>query len=338
MSGDHTDILLPGLFDRLSEWRANYGELPDCAALARLLACATLLPLATTGYEATLWSLFDAPSTADGELPVGAVLGPGDGVTTCRADPVYLKPGIADIVLQPVDGRSLTEGDLQALVATVNGAVAEWGARFDWHPDTGGYLVLRDAWSLRTTPPSVVAGRTIGRHLPQGPQRLLAHRLGNLVQMALHEAPFNRDREARGQLPVNALWLWGCGATPVAPEVVLAHAYRTICATEPFAVAVATRARPKVPVVATPEEVPSTERRCVLAVIDDLYAPAVCDDVAAWGEALDVVAGKVAALTRGVRGELRIFPCDGRVFAVRPVDRLKFWRKIPPLHNWASSR
>lgn len=37
------------------------------------------------------------------------------------------------------------------------------------------------------------------------------------IQMWLHEHPLNVPREAAGRPPVNALWIWAAGSTPLAP-------------------------------------------------------------------------------------------------------------------------
>ena len=80
-----------------------------------------------------------------------------------------------------------------------------WGAPGAWfvgHP------------SLATMPCAAldrVIGRNVDPWLPAGPQARLVRRLQNEVQMLLYTHPLNAERERRGLLPVNSVWLSGCG-------------------------------------------------------------------------------------------------------------------------------
>jgi hypothetical protein len=56
-----------------------------------------------------------------------------------------------------------------------------------------------------------VIGRNVDRWLPPAKEARLMRRLQNEVQMLLHTHPLNAEREARGLLPVNSVWLSGCG-------------------------------------------------------------------------------------------------------------------------------
>jgi hypothetical protein len=51
--------------------------------------------------------------------------------------------------------------------------------------------------------------------LPEGPEGARWQQLSNEMQMLLHGHPLTEAREARGELPVNALWLWGNGEAEV---------------------------------------------------------------------------------------------------------------------------
>ena len=54
--------------------------------------------------------------------------------------------------------------------------------------------------------------RDVTPWLPQSGAARTLHRLHSEVQMLLYNHPFNAERTARGQLPVNAFWLHGAGA------------------------------------------------------------------------------------------------------------------------------
>ncbi|MDO8413281.1 MAG: phosphoglycerate mutase, partial [Gallionellaceae bacterium] len=48
-------------------------------------------------------------------------------------------------------------------------------------------------------------------YLPQGPDALRWNKVFNEIQMLFFDHAVNRAREARGELPVNSVWLWGGG-------------------------------------------------------------------------------------------------------------------------------
>lgn len=83
-----------------------------------------------------------------------------------------------------------------------------------------------------------VIGRNVDRWLPASPQARLVRRLQNEVQMLFHTHPINAEREARGRLTVNSLWLSGCGrhqATPTAADVAIDERLRAAALAEDWA-------------------------------------------------------------------------------------------------------
>ena len=64
--------------------------------------------------------------------------------------------------------------------------------------------------------PEAALGEDLFEHLPQGEPGRRWRALLNDVQIVLHNHPHNAVRMARGQAPVNALWVWGAGRFPTA--------------------------------------------------------------------------------------------------------------------------
>jgi hypothetical protein len=62
---------------------------------------------------------------------------------------------------------------------------------------------------LPTLAPDRAIGHALHGDMPEQPR--LLRRLLNEVQMLLFNHPLNESREARGEPPVNGLWLSGCG-------------------------------------------------------------------------------------------------------------------------------
>jgi len=80
------------------------------------------------------------------------------------------------------------------------------------------YLRVTTAFAFKPLPIDEIIGRPMASHWPSAVEarplaRSLAQQL-NEIQMLLHEQPFNEAREARGEPPVNGLWLWDRPALP----------------------------------------------------------------------------------------------------------------------------
>ncbi|MGF1547926.1 MAG: hypothetical protein ACFCUG_11430 [Thiotrichales bacterium] len=318
------DLVIPGVFDRWSEWRGDYTGLPDFARVAGWWGRGKGAAIAAVGYEATLWSLLRAPLAGGEELSVARALSGMNGATICRADPAYLRAGVSDLIAYGLGSAPLDAAERQACADRVN---AQLGARGSFRLDAagGGYLALPDPLALRTVPPSQAWGRSVRRHLPEavvGGRSLLA--LLNEIQMALHGADFNRAREQRGAPPANTLWLWGCGTHPAPAQ----HDYTTIIADDGLVAGLAEGATiPLADWLARPN-LPGGH---LLLVWDALLTPIWNDDLNQWLETMRIFETRWLPLLRrllgrGACGELRILPCNGAVFRLGRWDRWLRWR------------
>lgn len=130
-----------------------------------------------------------------------------------RADPVHLRVMRDRIVLLAGDEISLSQGEADALAAAV---AAHFGTELSPLPvrPHRWYLRLPSAPVLTTTPLGAAVGADVDPLLPQGRDAMRFRSHLNEVQMLLHEHPLNLQREARGELPINSLWLWGGGTRP----------------------------------------------------------------------------------------------------------------------------
>jgi hypothetical protein len=131
-----------------------------------------------------------------------------------RADPVHLRVMRDRIVLADSSVLELSRDEADALARTIN---EHFGADLNpqpLHPQRW-YLRYPEAPQLTTTPLSVAVGCDIDPLLPHGLDAMRFRAELNELQMLLHEHPVNQAREARGELPVNSLWLWGGGRLPI---------------------------------------------------------------------------------------------------------------------------
>ena len=212
-------LIIPYLFPpaRLLEAAAQDLRLP---ALETLLARGTLAACIAQGVEAFLCGELGIPQQQD--FPVAPITLLADSGLAgndywLRADPVHLRVMRDRIVLADSGSLNLTQPEADALALSIS---EHFGAAFSPHPlhPARWYLRLDQAPRLRTTPISIAVGCDIDPLLPQGEDAMLFRTRLNELQMLLFEHPVNQAREARGELPVNSLWLWGGGCLPTSPN------------------------------------------------------------------------------------------------------------------------
>jgi len=231
-------LFTPGLFDLPAPEppEALLGDL-RLRALERLLVRADAAPGTAGGPEAALLRLFghdlagdavpaapltrlvDEPVAWSGNapaFPLSGAVGAGAG-WWLRADPVHLRPDLASVLLFDAGTFDLAEAEAVALAREVAPLFAAVGARLEVGSPDRWYLRLASPLEMRASPLSAVIGQDLRDHRPQGPDAPRWQTLLTEVQMTLFASPVNRAREARGELPVNSLWLWGGGRLPSPP-------------------------------------------------------------------------------------------------------------------------
>ena len=168
------------------------------------------VPFANAAAEEFWVRRFAVQRQDDWPAAVFRVDGPRATYQLC-ADPVHLAVNGDAVTLDANASADLTLEDAQSLIALLNTHFASDDMRLS--------LVSSGEWLLETARPIAatttalpqVHGRSIEAHLPRGNEARLLKRIGNEAQMMLHEAAANLARQARGQVPVNGLWLWGGG-------------------------------------------------------------------------------------------------------------------------------
>jgi hypothetical protein len=172
----------------------------------------------TEGVEAALCEALGI--TRQQDWPLAPITLVADGGTAgdaywLRADPVHLRVMRDRIVLAGSESTELSRQEADALATAIGQHFGADLSPFPLHPQRW-YLRFPQAPRLTTTPLSVAAGCDIEPLLPQGKDAMQFRARLNELQMLLHEHPVNQAREARGDLPVNSLWLWGGGSLPAA--------------------------------------------------------------------------------------------------------------------------
>lgn len=223
------DLLLPGL---VPSQRMD----PTAAPLARLPALELLLARGDRSkvedVTALRWLTHRFGLDAASELPAGALSLLGDGgqpsdACWLRADPVHLRLNRDQLILCGAGVFGISHSEAEAFAAALNRHFANDGMVFFPLRPERWYLRAPATPAIVTTPLAEAIGRHVDPLLPRGPDALAWHRFGNEIQMLLHDLPVNAERESRGALAVNSVWLWGAGSLPARIEcpyaLVVAH-------------------------------------------------------------------------------------------------------------------
>lgn len=126
-----------------------------------------------------------------------------------HATPCHVRIGHYQLVLDDPTVLELTLAEARALGDTVAQLFAEAGLELRIPSPLDWFLLGRPDFRLQARSWSMALGRSIDGYLPQGPDASTWRRLFTEAQIAWHDHPVNLQRSARGQPPVNALWLDG---------------------------------------------------------------------------------------------------------------------------------
>jgi hypothetical protein len=157
---------------------------------------------------------------------VGAHAGTAPGWAI--AQPVHLAAGLDHVRIAPIADAVPTVAEADQIAAALRGHFAD--DMFDLADFTDGAWLVRCAERIEcaTHDPVALAGCNIHDFLPDGPDGGRVRTLMNEIQMVLHDHPVNQRRTSTRALPINALWLWGFGASDLAPRPIEAAAGRAL--------------------------------------------------------------------------------------------------------------
>ena len=341
----HCYVLVPGF-----GWsQGEAGELGDALApdaLETLIAKGRRTSAAASGAERWLFERFGVPRQRDWPAAPFSLLAeggtPGDSAWIC-ADPVHLRFERNRLVLLDSTLFAIAPDEAGALAGSIN---SHFGDTIMVHPVQAQrwYARLPDCPDMETTPLSSVRGGAIDAALPHGPDAMRWQACANELQMLLHEHPVNLAREARGELPVNSVWLWGAGRMPP-PERPSARPFQFVAASDPLSRGLAQACGAQAQALAANARdwlAQAGHAGVGLIVLDSLAAPSQYGQAYAWREALsklelDWFAPLLASLRQGTIGMLTLHLL-GLEYAlqveVTRADLRRFWRRRQPLAAW----
>jgi len=201
----------------LQLWLPALAHVEPAHPLREWLPRADRLPNDGVGYLGGLGGHFPG---VDACVPAAAITrqflsdDAGDD-TWLSADPAWVQPDMNGVRLLACGRMGLGMDEAQALAEPLRPVFEEAGMRLD--------ISTPDHWHLRLpsdmplpgfAAPEQALGEDLAQHLPQGAQGRRWRVLLNDIQVLLHQHPQNARRQARGQSPVNSLWLWGGGRLP----------------------------------------------------------------------------------------------------------------------------
>jgi hypothetical protein len=292
--------------------------------------------LEPTSLEELLCGLFDL--TFQGDVPISAISAAFDGLAAgcwMRADPVHLDLQRDRLLLA---GVQVGKAEAAALCASMNEYFSGQGMEFFAPHPQRWYVRLEMPPRIRTTPLSQVIGGDVRRVLPTGEDAARWHQLFNEMQMLLFAHPLNEAREARGELMINSVWLWGAGG----PLGALRKSYDSASSDDVLVEMFAAAA--DIPYATMPgkwNEGGGDGRQ--LLVWNGLRAALQRGDLAAWRDALrDFETGYAQPLWQALRnGKLEqldiVIPGEDsmRRVSLKRIDTWAFWRPARRLAEYS---
>jgi len=275
------------------------------------------------------------PHAHDTHGPHATQQATGASSTAWLATPLHRIAGLTTVHLDRRGLLQLSQEEAEALAVDFNRIFGDDPTSpLRLHALPGGALLLEAGANLvaTTTEPARLLVSGLEDAMPSGPQATPLKRIGAEVEMWLHEHPLNLFRVRRGQLPLNALWLWGGGPVERRPRRASVPASLRLFGTDPYLSGLARSNG--VPILALPDRFSDlVEEQCSVLVTEAgplLHAHptwSVFDGVAELDRRH--MAPAVAALQAGQVERLTVIANDIEL-TVRRKDRLKFWRRSKP--------
>lgn len=278
-------------------------------------------PPQAPGRRAQLLRHVDLP---EGSWPIAALsrqadAGDAAGAAWLRADPVWLRPDINGVRLM-AHGEALlpTQADCEALLPALKPLFGDAGFLLDAPAPARWYLRLpREAKIPEFTDPRDVLGDDLFEHLDSGPEGRRWRALANEAQIVLHNHPWNAERAAKGQPPINGLWFWGGGTLP-AEGIKTRSRHSAIYTDDPTAHALAANV---CDAGALPPRYPAGPGDLASDLVFDLTDTR---DLA-WLEH-EWLRPALTALRKGEIDHLELDDEDGNLLRLGRWHRLRFWR------------
>jgi hypothetical protein len=187
--------------------------LPELPVLERLLRAGRRLPQAPDWRGGVLAALaIDAAGVPPIAVAARALAEAPSDDALCFAAPLHVVAGISRVHLPPGGRLHLDAIEAQAWCAGFNQEFGSGSVRMHVAaPGTGWLLQAPFAVAARDAAPETLAGAALQRSPARDADERQLRRLGTEIEMWLADHALNRQREARREPPLNAIWHWGGG-------------------------------------------------------------------------------------------------------------------------------
>ncbi len=339
-------LLVPGLFGPSPGGRgagrtgalAAIREGIDLSEFERSLSRAEQIADASCdgALEGMLCRCLGLVQPAGGDWPIGPITRRFDGgeVDTrwhLRADPVFVRPDLQKVTLVDASRFPIAPAQAAALADEINRHFEPEPWRVEAPHPSRWYLSCETDPQILTVPLSLAAGGSVEDFLPAGERAPYWRQILNEIQMLLHSSAVNREREEHGEVPINSLWLWGAGRSPVSP----APRWSQVWTDSELATALAHFcAAPSSELPSGLVDLVGTTPRSgeELVVIDRLYAPSRHRDIETWRDEISLLYGSWLEPMRAALADHRLDAVTVSVGAQRSfrIDRAglrRWWRR-----------
>jgi len=332
-------LVIPGLLGPLPELEQYKNFSPTCAVLQKWLACAQTVETHSKNYYQLLAELFGINQnysiTKLSALVDDCASSQGHWL---RADPVHFKADIDHAILLDCNRLAIREDEAQALVESFNNHFCDDGIELVIGHRNRWYLSFKKLIDIQTTFLQDAVGRNVNHFLPTGSDALNWRRLLNETQMLFHTHEVNVERESKGQITINSLWLWGEGQVLQSAENT---DWNWLMSNEATANGLALRSGiQRVALTKAGDELILPEGNGII-VLDQLIGPASYGDVQAWVDEVEVMCEQWFVnwhgfLKKKIINELELYSADGSLFKLTASSLMKFWRRKKPIANYVS--
>ena len=331
-------VLIPDLLQTLELWHRDFAFTARSHALLELLSQHQTQVVPFHGLDASLFSLLGFP--LETEIPFAFYRAKKEGLNTrlaehagsyLCADPVHLKAGSSEVILDTHSLGDVTDIEAEKLLAVLNKHFSQDGLQFvKGKVNNRWYLLLPSDHSIKTTPLCELRGKDISKYLPYSEQINL-HRVQNEIQMLLHSAEVNQQREQVGKLAVNSLWFWGGGSKLSARtrvrSVIGGGIHGEVASLVAKCCYLASAAEPEKEL----QHLPAGGHH--ILVLDQLSPFALNDDLEGWQQQLDKLEAQWLApinkLFNKGKLEVLVHSCDGAIFIPLRLNAMqRIWHKL----------
>lgn len=330
-------LLIPGLFGPKASFSTDY--IPQVDSLEFILGRAQRRTLLEESYYRQAGTLLNLATDPRQDIPAAAITRllddhePPQGYWL-RVDPVHLSPDRDGLILIDTSAFELNQHDSLAVAAEVRQVLQVYGWNLEAPHPNRWYIKFDKKPDINTTDIASVVGQDINHYLPTGNDAKGFLQIMNEIQMQLHDSDINRERQARGEVPVNSIWFWGLGELPG----VLERSWSAVYADDNFIKGLAMLSG--TPCWPVPQQIASIldnhpENAELLVVSDHCHVFSQYQDLENWYHTLlkldeNWFVHILEAIKTGALDEIFIVT-DGIEFKSDRLILKKFWRRPKPL-------